>query len=161
MERSSSTAASSDSGAAPASPLSSSASSSIGTVGGFSSSGPSRPESQMTASSFAGPHVRFAPSHAQRSFTSSGLGRTWSSAGGRGMTRPASTNFVRGFSTSSALSASGLNRSSSFAQGADGEDAERDWPLSEQEHRQAPIFNTPGETRLEWISHIGGVKVAS
>ena len=77
------------------------------------------------------------------------------------MMRPASTNFVRGFSTSSALSASGLNRSSSFGPGADnGEDAERDWPLSEQEHRQAPVFSTPGETRLEWISHIGGIRVA-
>ncbi|CBQ68496.1 conserved hypothetical protein [Sporisorium reilianum SRZ2] len=177
MERASSAAASSDSGAAPASPLSSSASSSVGTVAGFgsvsTSSMPSRPESQVGGVSssgmpFAGQQVRFAP-HSQRSFTSSsGLGgRTWSSsrpalgAERVGLTRPASTQFVRGFSSSSVLSASGLNRSTSFGAGGGGEDAaERDWPLSGQEHRQAPVFSEAGETRLEWISHIGGIRVA-
>ena len=171
MERVPSTTASSDSGAAPASPLSSSASSSVGTVAGFgsasTSSMPSRPESQISGNTpFSGQQVRFAP-HSQRSFTSSGLGRTWSSsrpafagADRSGMPRPASTQFVRGFSSSSALSATGLHRSTSFVP-ATGEDApERDWPLSEQEHREAPVFSQAGETRLEWISHIGGIRVA-
>ncbi|SPO28294.1 uncharacterized protein UTRI_04691 [Ustilago trichophora] len=163
MERVPSTAASSDSGAAPSSPVSSSASSSVDTVAG--SSIPSRPGSQVSGISmpFAGQQVRFA-ANSQRSFTSSGLGRTWSSSrptfgADRGMSRPASTQFVRGFSTSSALSASGLHRSTSFGPDKE-EEAERDWPLSEQEHRQAPIFSTPGETRIEWISHIGGIRVA-
>ncbi|TKY89537.1 hypothetical protein EX895_001322 [Sporisorium graminicola] len=175
MERVPSTAASSDSGAAPASPLSSSASSSVGTVAGFgslsTSSMPSRPESQISGSGsssmpFSGQQVRFAP-HSQRSFTSSGLsGRTWPSsrpamgADRVGLTRPASTQFVRGFSSSSALSASGLHRSTSSGPGWGEEAAERDWPLSEQEHRQAPVFSDAGETRLEWISHIGGIRVA-
>uniref|UniRef100_V5GEK6 Uncharacterized protein n=1 Tax=Kalmanozyma brasiliensis (strain GHG001) TaxID=1365824 RepID=V5GEK6_KALBG len=164
MERVPSTAASSDSGATPASPVSS-VSSSVGTVAGFgsvsTSSVPSRPESQI--GTFAGQQVRFAP-NSQRSFTSAGLGRAWSASrsafgNDRGMARPASTNFVRGFSTSSALSASGLNRSTSFAPEAE-DSLERDWPLTEQEHRQAPVFSTPGETRIEWISHIGGIRVA-
>lgn len=161
MERMPSTAASSDSGAAPTSPLSSSASS-IGTLAG--SSIPSRPDSQIGGGApFVGQQVRFA-ANSQRSFSSSGLGRTWSSSrpaigADRGMARPASTQFVRGFSTSSALSASGLNRSTSFAADRE-EETERDWPLSEQEHRQAPIFATAGETRIEWISHIGGIRVA-
>lgn len=169
MERAPSTAASSDSGAAPASPLSSSASSSVGTVAGFgsvsTSSVPSRPESQIGGSTpFTGQQVRFAP-NSQRGFTSSGLGRTWSSSRSafgtdRGMARPASTQFVRGFSSSSALSASGLNRSTSFGQDASEDAAERDWPLSEQEHRRAPVFSQAGESRLEWISHIGGIRVA-
>lgn len=171
MERSASTAASSDSGAAPSSPVSTT--SSVGTVGGFTSvstsSIPSRPESQSagySAGQLGSQQVRFA-TNSQRSFGSSGPGRTWSSShagmliGGRGMHRPASTSFVRGFSSSSVLSASGLARSTSFATGgADGDDAERDWPLSEKEHRQAPVFNSPSETRLEWISHIGGIRVA-
>lgn len=173
MERAPSTAASSDSGAAPASPLSSSASSSIGTVAGFgsvsTSSMPSRPESQVggggSSVPYAGQQVRFAP-HSQRSFTSSGLGRTGSSsrpalgAERAGLARPASTQFVRGFSSSSALSASGLHRSTSFGPGGGEDAAERDWPLSEQEHRQAPVFSEAAETRLEWISHIGGIRVA-
>ncbi|CCF48215.1 hypothetical protein NDA11_001952 [Ustilago hordei] len=170
MERAPSTAASSDSGVAPASPLSSSASSSVGTVGVFARSTwtswmPCRPESQVGGGlPLGGQQVRLTSNNAQRSLASSGLGRTWSSsrpAFGRdgGMTRPASTQFVRGFSTSSALSASGLNRSTSFGPG-NTEEAERDWPLTELEHRQAPVFSTAGETRLEWISHIGGIRVA-
>lgn len=169
IERTLSTAASSECGATGASPLSSSASSSIGTVSGFAEAStshlPLRPGSQMGGSNLqiAGQQVRFA-SHPQQSFSSSGLGRTSSSTRpaintDRHLTRPASTQFVRGFSTSSAFSASGLNRTTSF--GPDNADkAERDWPLSEQEHRQAPIFSKPVETRLEWISHIGGIRVA-
>ncbi|SAM84914.1 uncharacterized protein UBRO_05878 [Ustilago bromivora] len=170
MERAPSTAASSDSVVAPASPLSSSASSSVGTVGVFARSTstswmPSRPESQVGGGlPLSSQQVRLASNNAQRSLASSGLGRTWSSSRPAfgtdgGMTRPASTQFVRGFSTSSALSASGLNRSTSFGPG-NTEEAERDWPLTELEHRQAPVFSTPGETRLEWISHIGGIRVA-
>ncbi|SNX85866.1 uncharacterized protein MEPE_04575 [Melanopsichium pennsylvanicum] len=162
MERVPSTAASSDISATPASPISCSVSS-VGTVGG--SSIPSLPESQIAAP-FSGQQVRFAP-HSQRSFASSGLNtRSWSSSrpsfgtDRHGMSRPSSTNFVRGFSTCSALSASGLNRSASFGPDHNADESERDWPLTEQEHRQAPVFSTPGETRLEWISHIGGIRVA-
>ena len=169
MERAPSTAASSESGLAPASPVSSSAFSSVGTVAGFgsmsTSSVSSRPGSQIHGSlPFAGQQVRFADG-SQRSLTSSGFGRSWSSSrpsfgSNRALASPASTQFVRGFSSSSMLSASGLDRSTSVGLNAGRDVAERDWPLSEQEHRQAPVFSQAGEIRLEWISHIGGIRVA-
>ncbi|SPO46982.1 uncharacterized protein PSANT_04668 [Moesziomyces antarcticus] len=165
MERVPSTAASSDSGAGASSPLSSSVSSSTGTVGGAPPS-----------ASLFGQQVRFSASTSQRGWGSSSFSRTSSLrhadtgllSGGRGstfgpsrgMARPSSTQFVRGFSSSSVLSASGLMRNASFAPAVEADEAQRDWPLTEHEHRRAPVFSTPGETRIEWISHIGGIRVA-
>ncbi|PWY96912.1 hypothetical protein BCV70DRAFT_203336 [Testicularia cyperi] len=179
MARDLSMSASSDGGRL--SPISQS--SSVGTVGAFggegSSNDSSQPHKPRATWSEDAPQVRFsgAPGRmtggGQRAGTSSfsrSSSSNWTHLGGgtvggaaRGMTRPHSTAFVRGFSSSSVLSASDL-RSHSFAAGIDsigGPDAvERDWPLEEHEHRQAPIFYQPVETQLEWISHIGGIKVA-
>ncbi|EPQ31346.1 uncharacterized protein PFL1_00681 [Pseudozyma flocculosa PF-1] len=81
--------------------------------------------------------------------------------------RQPSSVFQRGFSTSSALSASGLrptlSRSHLYggeAGDGDGATAGRDWPLDEAQHMSAPVFSRAGETRLEWISHIAGRKVS-
>lgn len=165
MERVPSTAASSDSGAGASSPLSSSVSSSTGTVGGAPPS-----------ASLFGQQVRFSAPTSQRSWGSSNFsrasslrhneagllpgGRSSTFGPSRGMARPSSTQFVRGFSSSSVLSASGLMRNASFAPADETDELQRDWPLTEHEHRRAPVFSTPGETRIEWISHIGGIRVA-
>ncbi|PWN54117.1 hypothetical protein IE53DRAFT_383307 [Violaceomyces palustris] len=93
------------------------------------------------------------------SFSSSGLGSgprrrldatTTTSGGALGLGR----TFSRGFSTASAFARPSPSSPSKIAG--------RDWPLEEgHEQVSAPIFRHCVESRLEWVSHIGGNKIAS
>lgn len=40
-----------------------------------------------------------------------------------------------------------------------GKPSELDWPVAVEEASRAPIFVTPAETRMEWVSHVAGCQV--
>lgn len=53
-----------------------------------------------------------------------------------------------------------FNRCPNARESAPATDGARDWPVAEAAMRDAPLFTHACETRLEWVSHVAGVRVA-